>query len=761
MTDIENNENTVVVEPGDIVTINNLRYRVLEMDEQTSILIEIDTNKTNIGHFNTNTLLTYSATGEYTVEKYKEPDTVVDVNNKKYMVRNALITDIKEQFAGNIAGFLNNHTVVSAKTLMKRHHIKSLSTLLYIVRRYAQSGYDNSSLMPEKHKYPKGCDINIKSPKRDDKGRRAYVIKPSDIGQMNDAIEQYKNQKIGVTTLHLAYKYLESKYYTDIIEDPVKKKKVPRVKKHGYKPSYKQFEYYYYSTVPATERKKIKINITELRNNFRLLPGGKLEDASHPGALLEIDACEVPVDLIGTYRPEYNVGKPTLYVMRDVYSKLILAMSIGFSVNKTEALCKLFANMAADKVVFCERYGIYGLKQEMWPSYILPQKVHCDRGSDFKSKEYHRICEALQIGKGLVPGASGSMKGDVEQFFHQLQKELEHFLKDHGLIMKDYSCKHKTEAVLNMLDIAEMCILYVIYHNNHVMKHFEPSIDMEEAKIKLSPVGVWNFGVERFGGPRLIQNKTQYLDTLLLRKTANLMSSGIHFMGLIFYPNDKKELREHPDEVRELIEKMFVAQKTNKKIEIIYDPNTIEYVKYISDSGKAIKVPLNKGYRKYTNLDGYTFAMWKEYVRAREIRKREQLEEESDMESGYIDAMKGIVIDAAAFRPTKPSAKNIKQNRKLEANLDARRESVTAIHEEVDEQNNELSQLALMPPPEESSIHEEVEEQNNDLSQQALMPPPEESSIKENVEEKPRIPIGSEKYEYDPEEHYKELMRLI
>ncbi len=746
MTEIIKTEDDAVVEPGDIVTIKESRFRVLEMDEQTSILIEMDTNKTIIGRFNTSTLMGSAASGEYKVEKYSEPDTVVEKNNKKYMVRNALITDIKEQYKDDIPGFLEHHTSNSAKKLMEKHGIKSLATLLYIVRRYAQGGYSDACLMPEKHKYPKGCDFNIKNPKQDRHGRKAYIIKASDIPKMNDAIFQYKNQKMSVTTLHLAYKYLESKYYVEHIKDPTTGKSHPQNKKYGQKPSERQFINYFYSVYPVMERKKIKNSSVKIRNDNRLLPGGKLEEASHPGALLEIDACEVRVDLIGTYRPEYSVGKPTLYVMKDVYSKLIVAMSIGFGKNKTEALCKLFANMVSDKVKFCERYGIYGLKPEMWPSSILPQKVHCDRGPEFKAKEYHRICEALKIGKGLVPGATGSMKGDVEQFFHQLQSELDHFLKDHGLILKEYGCKHKTEAVLNMLDIAKMCILYVIYYNNRVMKteSFRPSIDMEEAKIRLSPVGVWNFGVETLGAPRPIQNKVQYLDTLRVPEKAKVTKAGIHFRDLIFYPNDEKEQQEHPDEVRELVEKMFIAQRTKDDIQILYDPNTIEYVKYISESGKTIKVPLNKGYRQYTKLEGYTFAMWKEYSKNQKSRQQKQIEEDSDMETGMIETMKNIVTDAVAANPTKPSAKNMKANRKYEENMDAPRESITAIQEEIEEQEN----IEARATPELSSPPELLTQA--EATQNGSKEKKEENQSEESIFD-----------DYDPAQHMKDLLRLM
>lgn len=42
----------------------------------------------------------------------------------------------------------------------------------------------------------------------------------------------------------------------------------------------------------------------------------------------------------------------------------------------------------------------------MWQSNIIPRRLRVDRGSEFKSKEFNRICNELGIEKQIVPGAS-------------------------------------------------------------------------------------------------------------------------------------------------------------------------------------------------------------------------------------------------------------------------------------------------------------------------------------------------------------------
>lgn len=73
----------------------------------------------------------------------------------------------------------------------------------------------------------------------------------------------------------------------------------------------------------------------------------------------------------------------------------------------------------------------------MWQSNIIPRRLRVDRGSEFKSKEFNRICNELGIEKQIVPGASGSLKGIVEQSFHQMHSKQNPHLENYGLIEND------------------------------------------------------------------------------------------------------------------------------------------------------------------------------------------------------------------------------------------------------------------------------------------------------------------------------------
>ena len=90
---------------------------------------------------------------------------------------------------------------------------------------------------------------------------------------------------------------------------------------------------------------------------------------------------------IGEENPKYLQWLSLVNALKSRYGRsLVLAFYIGFSSNSNEALCKLLANLALDKKAYCKKYGIHGIKPEMWPSGILPEAVRCDRGSEIQVK---------------------------------------------------------------------------------------------------------------------------------------------------------------------------------------------------------------------------------------------------------------------------------------------------------------------------------------------------------------------------------------
>ena len=52
-----------------------------------------------------------------------------------------------------------------------------------------------------------------------------------------------------------------------------------------------------------------------------------------PGDLWEVDECEIDLSLVSVENPSVTVGRPIVYVMIDVYTRMIVAYSVAFDNN--------------------------------------------------------------------------------------------------------------------------------------------------------------------------------------------------------------------------------------------------------------------------------------------------------------------------------------------------------------------------------------------------------------------------------------------
>lgn len=73
-----------------------------------------------------------------------------------------------------------------------------------------------------------------------------------------------------------------------------------------------------------------------------------------PGDMVEIDAVEVDLSIVSELDRSKVVGRPIMYVMVDIFTRMILAISVSFDNNSMIALTNLFLNLSDDKIELCK-----------------------------------------------------------------------------------------------------------------------------------------------------------------------------------------------------------------------------------------------------------------------------------------------------------------------------------------------------------------------------------------------------------------------
>ena len=233
---------------------------------------------------------------------------------------------------------------------------------------------------------------------------------------------------------------------------------------------------------------EIKTSKAEFRNNSRLLLNSSTYNVQGPGDMLEMDALEMDVEIVSETDRNKVVGRPILYALIDVYSRAIVAISVSFENNSVLGMTNCLMNLGEDKEEFCQRYGITDIDVTKWPSNFIPNRIRVDRGSDFISKEAERIFNELNITREIVTGATGSMKGIIEQLWHQIHSAQNSSIQNAGLIEKRYDSTHKKKACLTIREITQMVIVHVLAYNELELRNFKATKRMVAERIEFTPV---------------------------------------------------------------------------------------------------------------------------------------------------------------------------------------------------------------------------------------------------------------------------------
>src|SRR5699024_7562734 len=115
--------------------------------------------------------------------------------------------------------------------------------------------------------------------------------------------------------------------------------------------------------------------------NHRTIIGDSTQDAGlGPGTLWQIDATQFDVYLVSSINRNIIVGRPTLILVVDVFSRMIVGLNVTLeSFNSYTGAMVALANAMLPKEDYCKQFGI-SLYRNEWDVHCVPQRVFADRG---------------------------------------------------------------------------------------------------------------------------------------------------------------------------------------------------------------------------------------------------------------------------------------------------------------------------------------------------------------------------------------------
>lgn len=436
-------------------------------------------------------------------------------------------------------------------------------------------------------------------------------------------------------------------------------------------PSLRQFTYWYNKEYSYDQKYSHRKGKRKAEMDTRPLLGNPTERALSIGYLYEIDSTPADIILVAEDRKTI-IGTPTLYIVKDVYSRMISGFHASLSPASKIEMMVAMVNAASDKVGFCRQYGIE-IDESDWPCKNLPTYLDGDRG-ELKGKWAENLVN-IKVDVDNAPSYRGDLKPFVEQHFRLTNNEIRELLYKAGAKppkMIERGDEDPTrKAALTIYEFTQFMIIQILTFNKCALpKEYFVTREMFNEKVELTPQGVWEWGE----GKSLLHEVPHELliYNLLPKEKATVTRWGIRFNEMC-YTSDLG-----------MKNGWFVEGKIEgqKEIEIRYDPRNVSSIFIRLNNGKIEPCFLTERYKEYDGLHLEDVKAIMKYKKD-ELRKKEK---EEKQHKAVLHAFAGNLTNGA-IKKTKEATddmtlsqrqKNKRETKKYESRVVGSQNAFTA-----------------------------------------------------------------------------------
>lgn len=542
------------------------------------------------------------------------------------------------------AKFINE--IIDAKRSTKQ-------TLYRLLRRYWQRGQAPNALLPNyKNSGAKGekriaKDKQLGRPRVYKKGTTAII--DEDIERLFSIIINKYLLNDSKYTIVYAYRKFKAMY----------RSLNPEVREENF-PSIWQFKYFYNKHFTSVQKLKARHNKISYNKDIRQLRSTVNTQVLGPGSRYEIDATIADIYLVSDSDRQSVVGRPVIYFVTDVFSRMVAGFYIGFENPSYATSIQALEMAVADKQSYCKKYGI-NITADDWPCIGLPDAILADRG-ELLGHQIETLEKSFSVRVENTPPYRGDLKPIVERYFKTMQAKFKPFAP--GVVTgvkekKKGGNDYRLDAALTISDFKKIIINSILMHNNaHQLSHYDRDSDMP-ADLPLVPIELWNWGLQhRTGRLRTVSAKDLYI-ALLPRKKATLSDLGIKLFGNYYICS---EIREQG----------WLHRKNTihrpKSLEVGYDPLDADtvYIFYEQNSLNYWKAHLSDRSREFKGCSFWE--VWQVQEEQKRTAANQELKsslalEELERENEKI-IQEAIKAKPNAFKTKANQLANISNNRK-------------------------------------------------------------------------------------------------
>lgn len=300
-------------------------------------------------------------------------------------------------------------------------------------------------------------------------------------------------------------------------------------------PTPRQFTYQYYKYLRnPTQLLKAQHGERGFNLHHRAILGNSTQMAYGPGFLVQGDATIADTYLVSKRDRSRIIGRPVIYVIIDVFSRLIVGLSVSLEGPSWLGMMLALENMALDKVAFCREYGVE-ITEDEWPSHHLPEAILGDRG-ELEGYNADNLVNAFNIRIHNTAPYRCDWKGIVEQNFRLMNDQVIHWTPGAVYQARERGRKdYRLDARLDLDQFRKLMILCVLRHNNHHrMKWYRLDEFAIADHVEKYPIDLWQWGISNRSGHLQTRDLDVVRSNLLPSGEASITEQGINFKGVSY-----------------------------------------------------------------------------------------------------------------------------------------------------------------------------------------------------------------------------------
>ncbi|MBX7223322.1 MAG: DDE-type integrase/transposase/recombinase [Blastocatellia bacterium] len=531
-------------------------------------------------------------------------------------------------------------------------------TLYQWLRRYWQGGQTPNALLPRFHRCGgKGKEKQISERKRGRPNKSTQVTgTPVGINvdeevkrKFRQGIRKFYETKDGRPLLQ-AYHYTLEHYFHRGFElhNDVWVKVLPPA---GELPTYTQFRYWYEKEKDLTRSLTRREGKRAFELRRRAVLGETTQMAFGPGSIYQIDATIADVHLVSSLDRSRLIGRPVLYLVVDVFSRMIVGFHVGLEGPDWNSARLALENAFSDKVPVCRELGIQ-MTAEDWPCRHLPEGLLADR-SELLSRQADRLASHFNIRVLNTPPYRADWKPVVERSFRLSNDTFIHWIP--GAVRarpEPGGADPRLAATLDLRQFRKLLALSILDHNQrHRMNWYRMDEFLIADQVEPYPLELWNWGMQHRTGHLRVMPLETIRRFLLTAGEASVTPRGIRFQGLSYVCD------------LAIREQWFVRARLEGtwKVPVIYDPRNLGTIFLNFPTEPAVEAcTLLETEQMFAGRDWYEV---QDYFALRHQAQEQAHSADQQAKAVFHAQVEQILTEAAG--QTSPAVKEVTKNRRL------------------------------------------------------------------------------------------------